>query len=329
MLDSLAMPRLAHRLALVAIAVTALAGCGGGGSPTAAPSDARGLLRETFSPDRRVESGRLDLALRQGDRRLAVRGPFATEGEGSAPRFALDVDAEGLSAGVTSTGEEGFVEFAGQAYAIPGAMFRTLRANLEEGQRQGARSFATLGIDPTRWVTDPRTAGEAKVGEDAALRIRGGVDVPRMLEDLDRLAQRAGRLGGAAGGPPRLGAGERRELERAVRNARVEVFTGAEDRVLRRLVLAFDLRDEGATRLDLRLTDVNEEQTIEAPGDARPLDELLERFGGLGALGGLGGGSGGGGGRGDARALDRYADCIARAGRDSAAARDCARLLTP
>ena len=83
---------------------------------------------------------------------------------------------------------------------------------------------------------------------------------------------------------------------------------------------------------------VNEEQTIEAPADAKPIDELLGSSAGcgLGALGGLegldsGGGSvpglGGGGGAGgelpgggDSQA---YLDCVEAAGNDPDAAAAC------
>jgi hypothetical protein len=89
--------------------------------------------------------------------------------------------------------------------------------------------------------------------------------------------------------------------------------------------------------LDVQLLDVNEDQDIEAPENAQPLDDLLDDLGGLGALGGLGGGggsgAGGGGGSGGGGAgqdsLEEYSRCIQEAGDDTDAARACADLLTP
>jgi len=283
------MPRPLTWLLLVVLAVGPIAACGGseGAAAGADGATAEAVLRDTFAPEQRAESGKLDLRLDAKGTAITLRGPFATRGERVLPDFAFALTARGwgqdIAAGATSTGDAGFLRFEGRDYELPTQLYRTLRASVEQGQRQGAG--AVLGLDPARWITSPRHAGEAKVGEDATLRITGGVDVPRMLEDLERLARLAGQLGG--GSAPGLDARERREIVDAVRDARVEVFTGAEDRVLRRLVVTATARDGARTtplRLELTLTDVNEDQDIEAPTDARPLHELLQRFGGMQGL---------------------------------------------
>ena len=88
--------------------------------------------------------------------------------------------------------------------------------------------------------------------------------------------------------------------------------------------------------LSIAISDVNEDQTIEAPADALPLEDLLGQLGGLGALGGLegldgagldlgGGGpaatSGGGGGGG--------AEATVRAPTSSASPRRAATRTRP
>ena len=78
----------------------------------------------------------------------------------------------------------------------------------------------------------------------------------------------------------------------------VEIYTGKDDQILRRMVVDLAsrtrLRHGGHGRARLSITDVNEDQDISAPADAKPFDELLSQLGGLGALGGrrlvLGGG---------------------------------------
>ena len=87
-----------------------------------------------------------------------------------------------------------------------------------------------------------------------------------------------------------------------------------------------------ALRLDLSLLEVNEDQEIEAPDDARPFEELVGQAGGLGlgGAGGSGGGSGGGDGGGASQEnLEKYSQCIQDAGNDTQKARECANLLTP
>jgi hypothetical protein len=265
------MPRPALWLVLLAMAVLPLAACGGETEATAAQdSTATALLRETFS--NLPESGRIDLSAKGDGATLTVRGPFADVGARGIPRFALEATAEHggrtLRAGATSIGDKGYVVYEGTAYEVPDQLFRLLRATLE------ARGGPTLGLDPTRWIRDPRVAGESGDGSARVIRITGAVDVPRLLADLQRLR----RL--APGGPaPGMTARERRALARKVRNARVEVSTGAEDRRLRGLLVTAQVRGKGAVRLEVTLTKVGEPQTIEAPPDPQPFAELLQRFG--------------------------------------------------
>lgn len=295
-----------------------LAACGGSGEAADARTDVNALLRDTFAPGKRIESGRLDLALRidprgtgsarlRGPSTLSVRGPFAMGAEGRLPRFALEATFEGagqrLGAGAVSTGEQGFVTYQGRSYELSGPVFRQLRAAYEQAQaeRSGEPSLAALGIDPRRWMTDAENAGEARVGDDDVVRITGGVDVGRLLDDLDGAFERAARLGlgaGAGKAPARLTEAQKEEIRRGVQEApRVELYTGAEDRILRRMVVDLEVRDPAETdavaavRLDVSVTDVDEEQAIEAPKDPRPFSELRERLGVLGALGGFGGGT--------------------------------------
>jgi DC-EC Repeat len=85
----------------------------------------------------------------------------------------------------------------------------------------------------------------------------------------------------------------------------------------------------------VELSDVNQDQTIEAPSGAKPIDELAQQLGGLGALGGLGGLGGGGlddlgggdlgGGGGGAAGgdTDAYLECVQNAGNDPEQAAEC------
>ena len=116
----------------------------------------------------------------------------------------------------------------------------------------------------------------------------------------------------------------------------MEVYTGAEDKILRRLVVTADLKDaaskvDAGLALDLTFTKVGEGQQIEGPANAQPFSELLKALDAAGISDlGLGGPS--------ASApkdpsemsnnVDEYADCIEDAGGDRAKARKCAEILT-
>ena len=115
----------------------------------------------------------------------------------------------------------------------------------------------------------------------------------------------------------------------AVKDPKVEIYTGKDDSILRRLVVNLGIEDAGAaraarSRFDVSITDLNEDQDIAEPSDAKPFNELLGQLGGLGALGGAprraaaaaarddGAAAGGG----SAEDLEKYSKCLTEAGSD-------------
>jgi hypothetical protein len=345
---------------LVAVlATTLLAGCGGGGEAADSNTPVDELLQDTFSGGKAIESGRLDVSLGlESDAgqpvTLQLAGPFKSEGAGRLPQVDLDASFAGngqsIEAGVTATADRAFVSYGEDTYEIAGPVFQQFKAGYEEAAKQSSgrqnQSLASLGIDPRRWLTNAENAGEAKVGETDTIKITGDVDVEKLLDDVDGALERLRSLGvqGADRIPERLTDEEKRQTAEAIERLDVELYTGADDRILRRMVIDLGLQaPEGRAeadarsvdmRFDLQLLEVNEDQDIEAPDSAKPFDELVERLNelGLGNLGlglggsGLGGGSTGGGA--GEENLERYSQCIQEAGGNSDEVRKCADLLT-
>jgi hypothetical protein len=347
---------------LVAVLALALVACGGGDDDDAADSstDVNQLLEETFAGGKEINSGKVDLAVRleaqggdaQGPVTLDLSGPFQSEGAGKLPQFQVELSFEGggqsITAGATSTSDQGFISFQGTDYEVSGPVFQQFKAAYEEAQKQSSQdqgqSLATLGIDPRKWLTDAKNEGEADVGGTETIKITGGVDVDKLLDDVNAALERLRSLGvqGSEDLPEQLSDEQKRQVTEAVDNLSVEIYTGKEDKILRRLVVALDLTAPEGTelggaqsanvRLDLQLLEVNEDQEISAPADARPFSELTESLGGLG-LGGAGGsgsgsGSGGGGGA-TPENLDEYSECVQDAGSDTEKLRECSELLQP
>jgi hypothetical protein len=333
------------------LASLALTGCGGGGGDAADGStDVDQLLQDTFSGNKEMSSGRIDASVdvkADGTVAMNLTGPFQSTGEGKLPKLALEASFEGegesVSGGVTSTGDQGFVSFGGTQYEIAGPIYEQFKAGYEQSAEQGAQknqSLASLGMDPRRWLTNARNAGEAKVGDTDTVKITGDVDVPKLLDDVNRALERIRSLGvqGSDQLPDRLTDAERKQVTDAVEDLSVEIYTGADDRILRRMVVALRAQGEQASqaadvRLDLQLLDVNEDQDIEAPGDAKPFNELVKKvqslgLGNLGSLGSLGAGAGGGGGATSQANVEKYSQCIQDAEGDNAKIRKCADLLT-
>jgi hypothetical protein len=338
-----------------------IAGCGGGDSADSS-TDVQELLDATFSGDKAIESGKLNLGVTlESDSgqpaTVKVSGPFQSQGAGRLPQLDIDASLEGggqsLSGGLTATEDRAFVTWDGTSYEIAGPVFKQFKAGYEQAAKQSedqqsGQSLASLGIDPRRWLTNAKNEGERDVGGTETILITGDVDVPKLLEDVDNALEKVRSLGvqGSEQLPERLTDEEKRQTAEAIDKLSVEIYTGAEDRILRRMVIALGLKaPEGTTtggaqsldaRLDLQLLEVNEDQEIEAPENAESFDKLLQQLEGLGLslgdLGGLGGGGGGagsgGGGGTTQQNLEKYSQCIQEAGGDNAKVRKCADLLT-
>jgi hypothetical protein len=357
-------PRLRPLMLLViALASLAFAACGGGDDEEKATSstDVNKLLKDTFSGQKNVKSGKLNLVVNidsgaagaaAGPVSVKIAGPFESQGTGKLPKFKIDAALSGagqnLKAGATSTGDKGFISFQGQQYAVSDEVFKQFKASYEQAQKQATggskqASLATLGIDPQKWLTNAKNAGEAKVGDEDTIKITGDVDVDALLNDLDKALGQARSLGlqGAENLPSKLTPEQRKQFADSVKNLSVELYTGKADAILRRMVVKLGLKQssdqskDANVGLDMSFTDVNEGQEIEAPSNAKPFDQLLGQLGAAGLGGGLGGsGSSGGGSSGsgssgsNADAFKKYSDCVAKAGNDAAKAEKCADLLT-
>jgi hypothetical protein len=350
-------------LAVVALVLAACGSSGGGGDSGASSSDAQTLLRETFSGSHTIRSGKANVQLRavvtgepslRGPIELTISGPFESAGTDQVPKFDLALDAhvqgQGFQAGLASTSDQLFVKFGGTSYAVPAQLMDQLRASYRRSQQQGSSrqsmSLQSLGIDPARWLKDPKVVGSDTVGGADTDHISGDVDTGALLDDVDTLLARVKDQGlaGTAGQriPSRLSASDRAQIEQAVKQATVDVWSGKDDHTLRRLTLALNVvppSGSGGPRsvdltISIELTDLNKPQTISAPATSRPLSELLGQFQGLlgGALGGsaLGGGAGAPGSAGGASSqqLNAYSQCIERAGSNVTEAQKCADLLT-
>ena len=346
-------------MALVAMA--GLTACGG--DEASESTDVDKLLTDTFSGSKEIKSGKFDLAVKvdvkggqsqvQGPISLKLGGPFESQGKGKLPKFDMDASFEGagqsIKAGVMTTGEKGFINFNGTEYAVTEEIFKQFRTSYEKASAEGNKenqSLKSLGIDPRRWLTNAKNEGEEKVGDADTIKITGDVDVAKLLDDVNAALQKAGSLGlqGQAQLPTKLTEEQKAQVEKAVKNLKVNIFTGKDDTILRRMQITFGLEDpsgkeSGAATVDfdLKLLELNEGQDFEEPANPKPFEELAQSLGGLGGLGGIGGGSGGSGGSGGgsgssgsgggSKNLEEYTKCIEEAGNDLAKAQKCADIL--
>ena len=247
-------------LASLAMAVAACGGSDGGGDEASADTDVDSLLTDTFDgKNKKIDSGKLDLSLKidakntegvSGPITLSIAGPFQSEGKQKLPKFKIDFAFEGagqsIKAGLTSTGTKAFVAFQGNEYAVTDQVFDQFKAGYEQAQKQGNtenQSLSSLGLDPRQWLTDPKNEGEEEVGGDDTIKITGGVNVDKLLDDVNQALKKTRELGvqGTQSLPTQLTAAQKKQVVDAVKDPKVEIYTGTEDKILRKMVVALGI----------------------------------------------------------------------------------------
>ncbi len=261
--------------AFLALALTA---CGGGSSgPT-------GALQETSDKLGDIRSGDLTLRMHvEGGGKQAgfeLQGRFALADEGELPVADLDYtqiagDKE-ETVRLISTGEKAFVAIGNDVYELPEKQTASLRS--AGGQVSGDSGLGSLDIGG--WLIQPRLSDGGEVGGAETDRIQADLDVVRAANDI--LALIAGLDGRQA---TQLEGRNAEQLRAATKSATIEVHTGKDDRLLRRLVIEARLGADVPAKLrdqlgglanarftfELAIADPNEDVEVQEPEGAKPL----------------------------------------------------------
>jgi hypothetical protein len=339
--------RTAPVLVLVA-AVALIAGCGGGGGSS---KDARSLIDEAFKHPITSANVKLHADLKvNGVAQLTqplsidVGGPYQSNGKGKLSSFNWQVSLSGggqnISGTLISTGQNVFVGYQGTNYDVGPSTV----AQLQQSSGQG-HSLKDYGIDPQAWVKDPTEQGSENVNGVDTTHVTASVDIGRMVTDFNKTIQKAGSMSTAV--PQQLSADTIKKIQDVVKNPKFDIYVGKSDHTIRRLSVAVDFQipadqrakfqgaEGGTLNFSIDFENVGQPQKITAPGNARPISELLQQFGGLGgalggasASGGSGGSSGSSGGNPSAAQIQKYSKCLQNASpSDTAAIAKCSQLL--
>ena len=363
------MSRWPMTLLVLSAASIGLVACGGGAAQDDASVDT--ILADTFGKGKEVKSGRVDASMKLDAKGLAqlagpiglrLSGPFQSQGSGQLPKFDFEatIDAgQQLKVGAVSTGEKGYLELQGQPYVLSDSMFKQFKdgyaqqakCNEQQGKGTGG-SFAALGVNPRTWLRDAEKAGTEQVGGTDTTHITGTIDVPKFLDDVNRILARASgqqssdpcadgtsSSNGKQQDSRQLTAQQKQTIAGAIKSAKVDIWTGADDRTMRRMniAVAFDVpkgsqsklggMTSGNLSLDLTISDLNAGQTIKEPSGAKPFDDLVKSLSGAGLTGASSSGSGGGSTGTGTTGGSAYERCMAQAGSDVKKLQACKDLV--
>jgi hypothetical protein len=359
--------------AILAALATTFAACGGGDDDGGGSgSDDPQKVVEGASLEG-VKSGELDLSLHVnaegeegGEVDITLSGPFEEGAKGELPQadMALTVDgsSEGekikFNGGLTLLTDRAFVEYKGTAYEVDPTAFGFLKSTFEQAQQQGGEEEITAcqeaaeGIKFSQFADNLENAGEADVEGTSTTKVSGDLNVSGAIDALIKLTENpacASQLEQAGPLPISELEEAKGELSKAIKKAHLDLYVG-EDDIVRKMTAELTIVPPDATDekveldMDLTLSGVNEEQTFDAPENAKPLDvlfkqlgvnplELLEAAGGEGGLegllegitGGTGTGSSSGGGSAGANS-EAYVQCLQEA-ENAAQMQKCSSLI--
>jgi hypothetical protein len=300
----------------------------------------------------------------------SLTGPFQGDPDdpNTLPQLDWTLTASGdgggqsldFEAGAVVTEDNAYIEYNDTAYEVGSENFQAAKKDLEAGTsadeslgfseafhqgceqsvRQQGGDPSSCDFDVSAWLTNQTTEGTEDVEGTETTHVSGELNVEQVLTDFGGIAAGFPEAQQAPFDFNNLG-----QFSSAVEDASFDVYSSVDDNTLRKLEfnLAIDPSaiaagtevpvDSVNVGFSLTLSDVNEEQTIEAPSDAQPIEEL----GGQLDLGGLGlqvpgleggvpdvGGAGGGGAGSDA--AQAYLDCLSQA-RTPEQQADCASEL--
>lgn len=301
------MTRLRIFLAFLALAglATVFAACGGGGGNS--DEDPQAVLKEaTFEG---IESADLEMKLgvdvsgkKSANADIELDGPFQTVAKGQLPEFDLNAHVKFSGEGEDFDKELGlvlipnkaFLDYEGDEYEVDPTTFSFIESALRKANKGespieagDACQKVAESLKISDFVENPTNQGSADVGGTETTKVSGDLDVPSAIDEALKLDENPACSSSleSAGPLPLSQLDEAKtEIEKAIKEAHVDVYVGEDDNIVRRVTADFKVEPEGSgetvdVNLDLSLNGVNEEQEIEVPAGGKPLTEFFQKIG--------------------------------------------------
>jgi hypothetical protein len=292
------------------ILVVLLAGCGGGSSSQdKATKDAAGkpnspevkkLIQDTFGPNAHATSGNMagtiDISVKGLERykepiQVSVTGPWQDTSGTPDAKFDLSLGLRGgiLGGDLYLTGDQALIGLGSTAYKIPDPIAGALRAPMDKHPDNALSAIlAVFHIAPQRWAKDPRIVGNERVAGVDTIHATADLDTKAMWLDLAALAKRltALRITDITGLPRSVDREARAALQRSVKSASGDIYSGADDKVLRKAKFNLLIKPSRKDREilggfdsikvagNLDVTDVGDPQNIDVPSARGSYDAL-------------------------------------------------------
>jgi hypothetical protein len=192
-----------------------------------------------------LKSGRFDAQLGAGKSRgIRLSGAFVANETKGLPNLKVRISVGGVNGGFVSLGDKAYFIRGDVGWRVPAALWAPVAQN------------SPLAVHPSTWVRDVKSEGSETIAGVKTEHVSATVDPQAVANDFAQVANQSG------GKPPKA-------LSGAVKGGEIDVWVGSDDHILRRMSANLTLASGGRLELDLRLSDVNKPQQIEAPARVR------------------------------------------------------------
>ena len=243
---------------------------------------AKDAVASILSPGQAIDSARFsiryDLREQGGAREHlygSASGQFVSKGDAAVPDFDIRVAARGDSKAnihVVVAGGKPFVGQGDEMYEAPASGVKNLSAVRNSIASSPVADFRPF--DLSRWLDNVKVEGVEKVDGVDATHVSGDLVAGDATADIVKLIRAEARDGGGTSGVP---ANVAKTAKSAVEKASFDAWVGS-DRVMRRMRIAVQLdvpkslldpgeSPRGTATINIRLSDVNEVDAIEAPSN--------------------------------------------------------------
>ncbi len=300
------------------------AGCGGGGSTDTTPASTAATASSGSSGDVATILASIKPVAQQGPQKIALNlavvldgtlkdptvgallgnGPIAlnlsgpVDATGKAADLAFDVKAGkiNLAGGLRLAGDKAFLKLGDKWYELPADSFTTTTSG-STGSVDVAKALEALG-DPSAFIKNGTVVGSEVIDGIDTDHIAGDVDTAELVKAISRVAATVDTSSSPI--DPAQITDATAKLEQFVKNAKVELWVGKEDKQVHRFKVNLDAILDEATRASSGLNGVNvdvaltstptDSPNVETPSGALPASQLQTDLGPI-ILAGLGGAS--------------------------------------
>jgi hypothetical protein len=233
--------------------------------------------------------------LGDGPIKVDLSGPVDAAGKAADLKFALTAGKINLDGGLRLTGDKVFLQLKDKWYALPADALASATTAGNAQNIDPAKILAALG-DPSDLIDNATVLGAEDIEGIATDHVGGAVDTAALVKAIARVAEAVGNNTGPI--DSKQIADATGQLEKFVKDAKVELWVGREDKQLHRLKLDLKAVLDAATKASSGLDGFGmimsvtstpaESPKVEAPANAGTMEQLQADIGPI-ILSGLGG----------------------------------------